>query len=96
MGRPVNGSWQTTTLHVDGRGRSACLAYPHRTPVFEVAAGNAVVKVTLHASRVDEASVIFARELAEQARAFAEEVERLHKGQIRRASRRQTGQEDAA
>ncbi|GII63487.1 hypothetical protein Skr01_35720 [Sphaerisporangium krabiense] len=80
MGRPVNGPWQTTTLHVDGRGRSACFTYPHRTPVFEVAAGNTVMKVTLHANRIDDASVTFARELANQARTFAEEVERLHQG----------------
>ena len=44
MGGHANGSWQTTTLHVDGRGRSACFAYAHRTPIFEVAAGNAVIR----------------------------------------------------
>ena len=90
-GGRVNGSWQTSTLHVDGRGRAACFVYPHRTPVFEVAAGNAGVKVTLHANRVDYASVMFARELAEQARAFAEEVERLHHVQVTRAAKRREG-----
>jgi hypothetical protein len=85
----ANGSWLTTALHVDGRGRSACLAYPHRTPIFEVAAGNAVIKVTLHANRVDDASVTFAQELAEQAHAFAREVERLHHMQINRRSKRE-------
>ncbi|MEU8271286.1 hypothetical protein AB0B89_29520 [Sphaerisporangium sp. NPDC049002] len=84
----VNGSWQVTTLHVNGRGRSACFVYPHRTPIFEVSAGNSVIKVTLHANRVDHTSVLFARELAEQARTFAEEVERLHRNQINRESKR--------
>ncbi|WP_214411388.1 hypothetical protein [Sphaerisporangium fuscum] len=89
MGGRVNGSWQTTALHVDGRGRSACFVYPHRTPIFEVSAGNSIVKVTLHANRVDYASLLFARELAEQARAFAEEVERLHHIQNTRKTRRE-------
>ncbi|MDH2429773.1 hypothetical protein [Sphaerisporangium sp. TRM90804] len=88
MGRRVNGSWQTTALHVDGRGRVACLAYPHRTPILEIAAGNAVIKVTLHANRVDYASVMFAREMADQAAAFAAEVERLYLVQVRRESKR--------
>ncbi|GAA1267554.1 hypothetical protein GCM10009677_20010 [Sphaerisporangium rubeum] len=77
-GRRVNGSWQATTLHIDGRGRAVCLAYPHRTPILEVGAGNSIVKLTVHANRVDHATVTFARELAEQAEVFAREVERLH------------------
>ncbi|GAA1272957.1 hypothetical protein GCM10009677_27650 [Sphaerisporangium rubeum] len=77
-GPRVNGSWQVTTLHIDGRGRAVCLTYPHRTPILEVGAGNSIVKLTVHANRIDHTTVIFARELAEQARIFAGEVERLH------------------
>jgi tRNA1(Val) A37 N6-methylase TrmN6 len=76
--RRVNGSWQTTTLHIDGRARAACLSYPHRTPILEIGAGNSIIKLTLHASHIDQATVTFARELAEQAHTFAREVERLH------------------
>jgi len=80
MAGQTRGSWQMTALHVDGHGRSACLAYPGRTPIFQIAAGTAVIKVSLPADRVDAASVAFARELAEQAHAFAVEVERMWRG----------------
>lgn len=90
-GRRVNGSWQATTLHIDGRGRAVCLAYPHRTPILEVGAGNSIVKLTVHTNRIDHATVTFARELAEQAQVFAREVERLHRTHPGPAAVRQDG-----
>ncbi|RJL18357.1 hypothetical protein, partial [Bailinhaonella thermotolerans] len=72
-----NGSWQMTSLHVDGRGRADCLIYPARTPILEVAAGHASMKVTLNAGRVEYSTVVFAQELAQAARLFAAEVERM-------------------
>jgi hypothetical protein len=82
-------SWTQTFVYVQGRGTAACHCYPDRTPILELSTGAGVVKVVLPATRVDNAVRAFARELAEQARAFAEEVERLHHIQIERESKEQ-------
>ncbi|MFC4061181.1 hypothetical protein ACFOWE_23015 [Planomonospora corallina] len=75
-----NGSWQITSLHVDGQGSATCRTYPARTPIFEVAADKATVTVTIPADRLDAAAVMFARELAQAAHCFAVEIERRWRG----------------
>ncbi|WP_405145883.1 hypothetical protein OG589_02905 [Sphaerisporangium sp. NBC_01403] len=89
MGRRSGVSWTQTFVHVQGRGAVDCHTYPDRTPILELSAGASVVKVVLPATWVDDAVRLFARELAEQARAFAEEVERLHHNQNKRESKRE-------
>ncbi|GII89485.1 hypothetical protein Ssi03_74750 [Sphaerisporangium siamense] len=71
-------SWTQTFLHIQGRGAADCHTYPDRTPILEIPTGSSVVKIVLPATWVDDAVRVFARELAEQAHAFALEVERLH------------------
>ena len=78
MRRRSGVSWTQTFLQVQGRGAADCHVYPDRTPILELSAGANVVKVVLPATQVDDAVRTFARELAEQAHAFAREVERLH------------------
>jgi hypothetical protein len=75
-----NGSWQMTSLHVDGKGAAGCRTYPARTPIFEVTADKATVTVTIPADRLDASAVMFARELAQAAQSFAIEVERMWRG----------------
>ena len=55
-----------------------------RTPLFTVSAGRVLVTLTLP-ERLRPADVEFARALAEQAAAYATEVERMFRGGSRRS-----------
>lgn len=61
-------------------------AYRERTPLFSVAAGQVLVTLTLP-ERLRAADVEFARGLAEQAAAYAVEVERLYRSGRRLSAR---------
>lgn len=54
-------------------------AYARRTPVLTLNAGKVLVSLTLP-ERIRAEHVAFARSLAEQAAAYAVEVERLYRG----------------
>ncbi|MEV5750925.1 hypothetical protein AB0L00_24135 [Actinoallomurus sp. NPDC052308] len=74
------------SLPVQMRSRVALQSYARRTPVFTFASGGVLVSLTLP-ERVSAAHVEFARSLAEQAAAYAVEVERLYRnGASRKAA----------
>jgi hypothetical protein len=65
-------------LHAGKQSRAECLTYAAHSPILEVSAGSASIAISLIGDEIDDAAVAFARNLAEQARVFASEVERLH------------------
>ncbi|MBW8485112.1 hypothetical protein [Actinomadura parmotrematis] len=66
------------TLPIDGYASSEFRAFTSRTPLFSVAAGRVLVTLTLP-ERLHAEDVEFARNLAEQAAAYAAEVERMYR-----------------
>jgi hypothetical protein len=71
----------TVTVPVDGRCGVALEAYRSRTPLLSILAvkPGLVVTLTLPA-RIDAGHVRFARDLVDQAAAYATEVERTWRG----------------
>jgi hypothetical protein len=66
-------------LRVGARHEAAFVPFPRKAPAFVIAAGGAVVTVTLP-DRVEAGHVDFARQLAAQAWAYAVAVERRYRG----------------
>jgi hypothetical protein len=67
------------SLHVGDESRAECFTYTTSTPILDIRAGNASVAISIaRRDIIDDTAVQFARELAQQAQAFAAEVERLH------------------
>jgi hypothetical protein len=64
------------SLPIEQRSGAEFRAYARRTPVFTLNAGRVLVSLTLP-ERLRADHVAFARSLAEQAAAYAAEVERL-------------------
>ena len=72
----MSGRMSALSLPIEQRSGAEFRAYIRRTPVFTLTAGKVLVSLTLpERLRVDH--VEFARSLAEQAAAYATEVERL-------------------
>ena len=69
----------TLSLPVETRSGVEFRAYARRTPVFTLNAGRALVSLTLP-ERLRAEHLRFAQALAEQAIAYADEVERLYQG----------------
>jgi hypothetical protein len=67
------------SLPIDGRSQVEYRSFTGRTPLLSVAAGKTLVTLTLP-ERLRAEDVEFARRLAEQAAAYAVEVERLFRG----------------
>jgi len=82
------------SLPIDATASSEFRAFRTRTPLFTVSAGRVLVTLTLP-ERLGPADVEFARGLAEQATAYATEVERLYRSG-RRPSGSGTGKRGAA
>jgi hypothetical protein len=66
------------SLPIEPRSGAEFRAYIRRTPVFTLTAGRVLVSLTLP-ERLRPEHVEFARVLAEQAGAYAAEVERLYR-----------------
>jgi hypothetical protein len=77
-------------LPIDRTSTSEFQAFRSRTPLFTVSAGRVLVTLALP-ERLTACDVEFARSLAEQAAAYAVEVERLF-----RSGRRPTGRKGRA
>jgi hypothetical protein len=73
------GRVSAVTLPVEATAGAEFRGYTGRTPVFTVNAGRVLVSLTLP-ERLRPEHVHFARSLAEQAAAYAVEVERLYRG----------------
>jgi hypothetical protein len=72
------GRMSALSLPVEQRSGAEFRAYARRTPVFTLNAGRVLVSLTLP-ERLRPEHVAFARSLAEQAAAYATEVERLYR-----------------
>ena len=57
-----------------------CHRYPSKTPILAIDAGKSSVTISIKGRDATESAVEFARSLARQAQAFADEMERLHAG----------------
>lgn len=81
------GRMSVLSLPVESRSGAEFRAYARRTPVFNLTAGKVLVSLTLP-ERLKAEHVQFARSLAEQAAAYAAEVERLYRngGTVGRAA----------
>ncbi|NVI91974.1 hypothetical protein [Actinomadura sp. BRA 177] len=72
------GRMSALSLPIDGAASSEFKSFRARTPLFTVSAGRVLVTLTLP-ERLNAGDVEFARGLAEQAAAYAVEVERLYR-----------------
>jgi hypothetical protein len=83
----AGGRMSALSLPVESRSGAEFRAYARRTPVFTLNAGRVLVSLTLP-ERLRAEHVEFARVLAEQAAAYAVEVERLYRngGSVGRAA----------
>ncbi|MEW2356223.1 hypothetical protein [Spirillospora sp. NPDC029432] len=77
-------------LPVDSTSTSEFQSFRSRTPLFTVSAGRVLVTLALP-ERLGASDVEFARSLAEQAAAYATEVERLYRSGRRPSSGRSSG-----
>jgi hypothetical protein len=71
-------SFSRLGLHVGADWHVTCSTYDDTTPIFDIDAGSSSVVISLRGRSVDQAGVEFARALADGARKFADEVERMH------------------
>ncbi|GAA4130743.1 hypothetical protein [Actinomadura keratinilytica] len=76
-GRMNGGRAAAVTLPVDMTARASFRPFRDSSPVFTVAAGRLVVRLVLP-ERLTAGDVEFARRLADQASAYAAEVERRY------------------
>ena len=74
----AGGRMSALSLPVDAGAAAEFRSFRARTPLFTVAAGRVLVTLTLP-ERLGSSDVEFARRLAEQAAAYATEVERLYR-----------------
>ncbi|GLZ07662.1 hypothetical protein Acsp03_51280 [Actinomadura sp. NBRC 104412] len=83
------------SLPVDANASSEFRAFRTRTPLFTLSAGRVLVILTLP-ERLGPGDVQFARGLAEQATAYAIEVERLYRSGRRVSSPGRSGKRGVA
>ncbi|MFE9103694.1 hypothetical protein [Actinomadura geliboluensis] len=81
----AGGRMSALSLPIDGAASTEFRAFRARTPLFTVSAGRVLVTLTLP-ERLNAGDVEFARRLAEQAAAYAVEVERLYRSGRRPSS----------
>jgi hypothetical protein len=83
----AGGRMSALSLPIGSHSGAEFRAYARRTPVFTFSAGRVLVSLTLP-ERLRAEHVQFARSLAEQAAAYAIEVERLYRngGTVGRAA----------
>ncbi|MEO3825253.1 hypothetical protein [Actinomadura sp. B10D3] len=86
----AGGRMSALSLPIDASASVEFKPFRARTPLFTVKAGRVLVTLTLP-ERVSAGDVEFARGLAEQAAAYAVEVERLYRSGRRPSSGRSSG-----
>ncbi|TDC47704.1 hypothetical protein E1281_25870 [Actinomadura sp. KC345] len=91
----AGGRMSALSLPIDGAASTEFRAFRARTPLFTVSAGRVLVTLTLP-ERLRAEDVEFARGLAEQAAAYAVEVERLYRSGRGSSSGRSSGKRRAA
>jgi hypothetical protein len=90
------GSFSHVSCHVGADWRVRCSTYPDTTPILSFDAGSSAVSVTTKGKVADKAAVEFARALADKARKFADEMERMHAAQLADDSDTKPAGRDAA
>lgn len=75
----MGGRMSALSLPIDGRSQVEYRPFTARTPLLSVVAGRTLVTLTLP-EHLRAEDVEFARRLAEQAAAYAAEVERMFRG----------------
>lgn len=76
------GSFARLAFHVGADWRIYCHTYADTAPILDIDAGASSVCISLRGKAADKAAVEFARDLADQARKFADEVERMHTARL--------------
>jgi len=79
----VRRAFSRMTVHVAQDSRVECFSYVARSPILDISAGSSSVGICLAGDEITDEAVAFARDLAEAARVFAAEVERLHVAESR-------------
>ena len=72
------GSFSYLSYHVGDEWRVRCNTYDDTTPILAVDGGRSTLSITTRGKTADTAAVEFARALADEARKFADEMERMH------------------
>ena len=75
------GSFSRIGFHVGTDGRVWCHTYADATPILDIDNGGSSVGISVSRTP-DKATVEFAKALADEARKFADEMERLHAAQL--------------
>jgi hypothetical protein len=81
------GSFSRLAFHVGADWRIYCHAYADTAPILDIDAGASSVCISLRGREADKSAVEFARALADEARKFADEVERMHAAHLEGADR---------
>ncbi len=76
------GSFSHLSYHVGDDWRVRCSTYDDTTPILAVDAGPSTLSITTRGKTAGKTAVEFARALADQARKFADEMERMHAAQL--------------
>lgn len=71
-------SFSHFTMHIGEDWHLRCSTYADTTPILALDAGHVAVCITTRGKEADTAAVAFARALADSARKFADEMERMH------------------
>ena len=89
-------SFSSYSLHVSDDWLVRCSTYDDTTPILALDAGHVAVCVTTRGKDANTAAVEFARALADAARKFADEMERMHAAQFGGGSTDKAAGSDAA
>jgi hypothetical protein len=76
------GSFAHLTYHLGGDWRVDCHTYRDSTPILSVGGGPLSLAISTRGKAADEAAVEFARALADGARKFADEMERMYAARL--------------
>jgi hypothetical protein len=76
------GSFSHLSYHVGDDWRVRCSAYDDTTPILAVDGGPSTLSITTRGKTAGKSAVEFARALADEARKFADEMERLYAAQL--------------
>jgi hypothetical protein len=89
-------SFSSYSLHIGDDWLVRCSTYDDTTPILALDAGPSAVCITTRGKDANTAAVEFARALADAARKYADEMERMHAAQLGGDSTDKTAGSDAA
>lgn len=75
------GSFSRIGFHVGSDWRVSCRTYDDASPLLDIDAGTSSVVISVRHRNPDKAAVEFAGALADEARKFADLIERMHAAQ---------------